>query len=529
MLVKRSTTITSSLLGLALALPLAAQQPKQCAVDEGTPSEVARAFLIISEVASAHGADSASTKKKLADAVQLLTAAGPNVPNPVGHAYELGKLLVLWSAQPGVSLTMTRGALGFATNPQQSVNLPAAIDSAFSVVEKAMPECEATTQVWRSQKVWSNLVNTSVQELNAGAVDSAYVHANESLLLNRKAPYGYMVLAQIAERRNQRDTAIALFQKTIEAAARDSIYDEVRYTSLLNLGNLAREAATDDSSQAAKYNPIAMNAFKALAADTAAPAGYHTDAQNGLVNVELAMGDSASVRAEYKRELENPSAFTFNDVIQAGVWATDVGDTASSSKLFHAAYAMNPYHRDALSNLALIDMKAQKYDTALTLLNRLKSVDPNGDNARLFVFTYAGLAKKFADLNHSIVARFNKTKDAKLKKVLTDSAALTTDSNKVYTDLAVKTNLAMDSVPVLIHFSQFSDVANKVTLAGSISNRTDGAKTYTLKVDFLDDKGGVVTSQQATVGPVAGHGSGSFSVTATAPGITAFRYAPLDE
>ncbi len=143
------------------------------------------------------------------------------------------------------------------------------------------------------------------------------------------------------------------------------------------------------------------------------------------------------------------------------------------------------------------------------------------------MFTYAGLAKKYADLNHDIVARFNKSKDAKLRKVLTDSAELTTDSNKVYTDLAVKMNLSADSVPVSVHFTEFSNADNKVTLAGSITNQTGADKTYALKVDFLDHKGNVVATQQASVGPVAGHGSGTFTVTVTAPGITAFRYAPL--
>ncbi|HVA57524.1 MAG: tetratricopeptide repeat protein [Gemmatimonadaceae bacterium] len=528
MLVIRSTTISSSLFAIVLALPLAAQQPKQCSVDEGTPSEVARAFLTISQVANPQGADPASLKKKLADAVQLLTGNPGKVENPVGHAYELGKLLVLWSEQPDVPLTTTRGALGFATNPQDTVSLPAAIDSAFTVVETAQPECATETDKWRSQKVWSNLVNKAVQELNAGSVDSAEKHATESLLLNRKAPYGNMVLAQVAQRRNQVDRAIDLFQRTIDIASTDTLYNEVKANSLLNLGNLARQAAAEDSTKASKYNPIALRAYQTLAADSTASAGYHIDGVNGVVNVELAMGDSAAVRAVYKGQLDNPSAFPFNDVIQAGVWATNVGDSVAATKLFHAAYEMNPYHRDALSNLALIEMKAQKYDTALVLLNRLKAVDPNGDNSRLFVFTYAGLAKKFADLNHSIVARYNKSKDAKLRKVLTDSAALTTDSNKVYTDLAVNTNLASDSLPVMVRFSQFSNVDNKVTLAGTINNRTDAAKTYTLKVDFLDNKGNVVASQQATVGPVAGHGSGPFSVTAAGVGITAFRYAPLD-
>ncbi len=107
MLVIRSTTITSSLLAVALALPvplsLAAQQPKPCGVNEGSPSEVARAFLAISQVATAQPSDSLANKKKLADAVGLL-ASGNLGDNPVGHAYEMGKLMMLWTMQPSQPL-----------------------------------------------------------------------------------------------------------------------------------------------------------------------------------------------------------------------------------------------------------------------------------------------------------------------------------------------------------------------------------------------------------------------------------------
>lgn len=530
MLVFRSTAITAAVFAVALAVPAAAQQPaaKQCSVDEGQPSEVARAYLTVSQVASAHGADPASLKKKLADAVQMLTKSDQH-DNPVGHAFELGKVLVLWTSLPDVRLTMDRGTLGYDTNPKDSINLPAAIDSAFTIVETAMPECVSETQPWRSQKVWIDLVNASIQELNAGSLDSADKHATESLVLNRKAPYGFMVRAQVASRRNQLDQAIALFQQTIAAASTDTLYAEVRDQSRMNLGNLGRQAADDDSTHATKYLKIAAEAFRALSADTTATSSYRATATGGLVAVELALGDTAAAKAIYQPELTNPKAFSFNQIVQGGVWATQAADTAGASTLFHAAYQMNPYHRDALSNLALIELRQQKFDSAMTLLSQLKAVDPNGDNARLWLFTYAGMAKKFADLNHDIVARFKQSKDQKLKRVLSDSATLTTDSNRVYTELAVNVNTGMDSIPVLVTFSQFSSQGDSVTLKGTIANHTADAKTYTLKVDFLDHTGAVVVSDSTTVGPVSGNGSGEFALKASGAGITAFRYAPVDK
>jgi hypothetical protein len=64
-------------------------------------------------------------------------------------------------------------------------------------------------------------------------------------------------------------------------------------------------------------------------------------------------------------------------------------------------------------------------------------------------------------------------------------------------------------------------------LGGTITNSTDQAQTYTMKVDFLDASGKVVSSQTTTVGPVAPGQSGRFSVTGAGAGIAAFRYAPL--
>ncbi len=528
MLVNRFTALGSAVLAVALALPLAAQQTTQCSVDEGKPGEVARAYLTVSQIANAQGQDPATLKKRLAEAVQALTKPGDKVENPVGHAFELGKLLVLWTTVPDQPIKTTRGELGFATNPQDSVDLLTAIDSAFTVVEKADSNCVSETLRWRSQKVWQTLVNKSIQELNAGARDSAEVHANESLILNRKLPYGYMVLAQVARQRNQFDKAVDLFHKTIAAARTDTLYGEVLDQSLLNLGAMARSAAANDSTNAAKYYKVASDAFQELASDTTQPVSYRTEAKNGLVGVAIARGDTAAVKAVYAPQLKNPTGFPFTEVVQAGVWATQVGDTVGASTLFHAAYAMNPYHRDALSNLAITDLKQDKYDSTLTLLKQLKAVDPDGDNGRLWVFTYAGIAKHFGDLNHDIVARYAKTKNAKLRKALADSATLTTDSNRVYTQMAVDANAAADSMPVTVHFSQFSHANGKATLAGTISNGTGADKTYTLKVEFLDDKGNVVASQTATVGPVAARGTGQFSLSAAGAGIAAFRYAPLD-
>ena len=527
----RSTAITSFVLTTAFAVSAAAQATQQCSVEEGKPPAVARAFLAISQIGGAQNPNADQTKSQLSTAVRALTESGGSADNPVGHAYELGKLLVLWTVQPGTPMIAQRGTIGFATDPSGTINLPAAIDSAFRIVEQAMPGCKSETIKWRSQKGWINLVNAAIQDINAGSLDSAELHARQSLLFNDQAPYGYMVLGQVAQRRAQPDTAIAMFQKTIAVAGTDSTYADVKRQTELNLASAAAEAAaakTASPADKSRFNQIAKQTYEGLANDPLATDAVRQSAKSGLVQVQLAMGDSAAAKSSYQPQLSDPSKFTYAELLQAGVAASRVNDDSSAMQLFRGAVAANPYHRDGLSNLVIYEIRAQQYDSALTYLNRLKSVDPDGNHMRMFTLAYAGIAKHFANLNKDIVTRFKTAKSATLKKTLTDSAAITADSNRVYTELAVTSNAKADSVPVIVTFTEFSNVNGQAVLGGTIANQTSSDKTYNLKVDFLDKAGNVVASATQTVGPLPAQTIGRFSVTAAGQGITAFKYAPID-
>jgi hypothetical protein len=65
-------------------------------------------------------------------------------------------------------------------------------------------------------------------------------------------------------------------------------------------------------------------------------------------------------------------------------------------------------------------------------------------------------------------------------------------------------------------------------LAGSIDNRSDEEKSYTLKFEFMDAAGTVLDTRELSVEGVKGKGSKSFRVELTdKPGVAAFRYAPF--
>jgi hypothetical protein len=221
--------------------------------------------------------------------------------------------------------------------------------------------------------------------------------------------------------------------------------------------------------------------------------------------------------------------------------------------LFTGAYDKNPYHRDVLPNLAIVLLRENQHDKALPLTSRLVSVEPNNpENLQLQVLAYAGIAQRSraARLAGNPPAPTGATKAGATKAAPGTKApapgtkapaaaapagprlsAAATDSlfklEKAYTDSAVSANGKKDSLTVRVQLSDFTPSKDKATIAGSVSLATsmkapDG--DYTIKVDFLDAKGGVVAAKEAKVA-VTSQKVGRFKVEAAGANIAAFRYS----
>jgi tetratricopeptide (TPR) repeat protein len=215
-------------------------------------------------------------------------------------------------------------------------------------------------------------------------------------------------------------------------------------------------------------------------------------------------------------------------LLNAGVTAARAQQVPDATTLFEAAYKKNAYHRDVLYNLAIMYLNADKYSKAIPVARELIAVDPsNGDNYRLFTIAYANEQKGFNDKIKNYNALAKKAKLPKAIKAYEDSARFYFDSAKAVADSALHYNTIAEGFPMKVAFNEFSQQEDKSTLGGTITNSTDQAQTYTVKVDFLDVNGKVVTSQTTTVGPVQPGQSGRFTVTGTGAGVVAFRYAPL--
>jgi tetratricopeptide (TPR) repeat protein len=530
-------TLLPALMLAGVSVGASAQQ-KACEIDEGSPNQVARAYLDIQTASSAKPEEQPA---RLKDAVKLLQD-GDLKKNPAGRAMVLGKTFVMWMQQPNMATgKTTRGDVGFVTDPTAPFDLIVGIDSAFSVVEASNPECLAQTNSYRQQKAWVDLVNQSNDLANGNQIDSAVVLAKRSLILYKHAPYGYNVLAQAAMRNNKPKDAIDNFKLAI-AAAQDSTMADTRRQLLAYVGNYAADQVESSTgADKAYFLGEAKAAYEQLAKDPGTK--FADNARTGQARLAMLSGDTTAIKGSYADQLANPGAFSYNSLMLAAVTAAKAQQSHDAIKLFEAARAVNPYHRDVLYNLGRLYLLDSNFTKGIETANQLVKVDPdNPDNYQLLAVGYGSIKKGYDAQQKDWEAkakmygdRANKSKSAPVVKAAVDSAARVSpfikayaDSSKSAIDSALKYQTVMATVPARVTFTEFTTASDgKTTIGGSISNQTDAAKSYTIKFEFIDKSGNAVASQDVAVGPVGPHERTSFKATGAGAGIVAFRYAPL--
>ncbi|HET9425016.1 MAG TPA: tetratricopeptide repeat protein [Gemmatimonadaceae bacterium] len=520
---------------IATGVQTAAAQEKQCDIDENTTVSMAVFALM---AAQQQGVSQADQTKQLQTAIGRMFPGDAkkeeqdNAKNPVGRAFTLGKIYMIYLSQPDMPVVTTRGRLGFKSNPEGAVDLSVGIDSAFKVVEQRAPECQTLISQWRQQAGWVRLVQSAMDFANSNKVDSADVVAHQALRISPTAPYSHLVLGNVAAQRLKNMEAIQHYKAALAEAEKDTVFNEVRRTILYTLGNFASDAGQIDTVAANKkiYFTEALDAFNALAKD---PGKQYGDvASQGRTMVLRAMGDTAAIRAACNPQLQDPSGFSFMQLVQCGVTLAEIDDNANSTKLFEAASAMNPFHRDGLYNLARMQVVNGEFQKAIATTDKLVAVDPsNPDNYKLYVIAYGNLRKSYVNRADSVGKRANAlgrtAADQARRRALTDTAIRLDSLQRAALNKQVEWNTKADSMPVQVLFAEFTPGPEKTTIAGEIRNRSSTEKSYVLNIEFLDKAGAVVGAGSATVDKVPANGTGRFSITGTAPGISAFRYKPL--
>jgi tetratricopeptide (TPR) repeat protein len=482
-------------IGIAATSPLAAQNTATCDPTANTKGDIAKAQFSMTRAISA--SEKGNPTRDVQETLRLVENGNDN---PTARNYLRGEAYIIYLMQPNTQAVVPRSALGLTSNPTGTIDLYAAADSAFSMVEQASPECVPVIAQWRQQKPWLNALNGAINALNANQLDSAEILAKRSLVLDRKAPYAYSVLGSIARSKKDYTAASNYWKQTLEAAGTDTSYADVRSKTMYELASTASDrvdAASGAAKKAAAKEAMKpWNDYIAVASNDLLLA----DAIDNAARMYNAAGDSASVPTIYAPMLANSSKFGELSLVHAGVVATRNGRQADATKLFDAALAQNPYSRDAVNNLAATYIQNNEYSKAFPLIDKLVAMDPsNPDNPLLYAFAYQGMYKG--------------TKDKKLQKI--------------YTDSLVYFNNKSENAPVKLSVNEFTRRADATMLAGIIENRSAASKTYNLSVDFVDKSGAVIDTQAVTVGPVAAKSTGTFKINSPKGGVYGYRYKPI--
>ncbi|CAN5340036.1 hypothetical protein BH23GEM2_BH23GEM2_23590 [soil metagenome] len=495
--------ITRLLVASLFTAPLAAgAQEATCEVDQGNPQFVARSWLALSKGIAAVNQD-ADPSNDLREALRVLTdpRARDRDRNTVGQQYTAGQayILLLTAGTPPI---VKRGDIGIQTDPEATIDLVLAADSAFTSVLAAHPECAVTLTQWRQHKPWLTLVNDAINLLNSDQVDSAEVLANRSLILDKTAPYAYTVLAMVARTRDQHGEALRLYREAIERAGTDTTFADIRVKTLGDIARMLTDRAEDaPAAQRAAAAREAIAAYETYLAEQEIDDLSRGFGLSQLANLYNMAGDSARVRTVYASVLADPSKYGERTLLEAGVIATRAEAMADAAKLFSVVHASNPYQRDALNNLAAAYIGTEEYDKVFPLVERLIAIDPNNpDVYMLYAYAYSG----------------------KLK-------AARGTAQKAYTDSLVKYNSMSEQMPVRVTISEFTRLREETRVGGSIENKGRAPRSYTMEVELLDRSGQVIGTQQANIGPVGAGERANFRVTFPVAGesIAGYRYKPL--
>jgi predicted Zn-dependent protease len=509
--------------------------PPVCEASQTTGSVGARANLSLQLAMKDQKTNPANSAKNLQQAVKTLE--GNAKGEELNRAYMLGSVLALWLNQPNVGYTPKRSVVGFSTNPDATIDLPATIDSLFKIVEASKPGCSYYTAYWRGgQQAYLDMENNAIAALNADKLDSAQYYATLANKLYSGSPYGAMVLGNIANKKNNNDEAIKHWQEAATAAASDTVYRDVERQVLGNIAsvylNTARDEKTpkDAKAEAAKK---AADAYNKLLAVPGTSGSVAANARQNLQQALLITGDTSSVTKSYADMLSNPTAYDYQSLLTSAVAAVRANRNADAAKLFENVLVVNPYNRDALFNLAVTHLTMSQFDKVPPLVTRLVAVDPaNPENSLLAARAYVEIAKT--------------RKGA--------AAAATNDTTLTWFNRSQK-------LPVEVNFTEFNAGEKQLELAGTVLDRRDKAaqaeqggiasgssaaakaaaakkaaaavaslppKAVTLKFEALDKSGAVLGSQSVTTEALTPGKTAPFRVKIDAANAIAYRYTLAD-
>lgn len=497
----RRTVVVAAASLTAAILPSAAhaQDAASCSVDLYKPSQLAQAQISIQRAAEAPEGEAGA--RALKDAARLIQNERPFATNPLGLAFTRAQIYILWLHQDNAKDRMTAYEMGLGRDRTAQIDLVGAADSLLSLVEAEGAACEAETDRWRQSKPWSTRIGHAYRLLEANNLDSAEYYAKEAYRLDRRSPFIYNAFAQIAARRNDGATMRENLEKAIERADLDTALIETARQLRTQYATSLQEAALAETDPAKRKEMLLTAGRTFLMVGQSDPAGLDGPAYiSAALDIAMVAQDQEFLGEIINPMLEDPIPYPDLALLLGAETSRMLNKKDDAITLYKAALEKNPNIRDANYFLAFLYLDANQAAAATPLLDKLVEVDPsNPDNLMMRTMAMRQVAEAERDV-------------ARRRELIRQVTALEAQEAAMQHRLTI---------------TRFERRAEGALFRAEIENRSRAAKTYTLEVQFLDLEGNVVETLSATSESAAAGATVAVEITATKPGIVAYRYTPL--
>lgn len=376
-------------------------------------------------------------------------------------------------------------------------------DSALDRAQSLAPNCAEDLRKARLP-TYGALLRPANAMMEAGKNDSAMIVLSQAAQFFPESPYAFQNLGILYFNKKQFDSAAANFSKAVELSearmATDTTVAQVWNQAIFNLAAAYQASGKNEPAIEAlrKYlerNPNDADAKRALAG--AYRAVGNADSAQVIENQLLASGQSAGTGAR------NAEIDAFN----AGLKAYQENNFKEAERILHQVLSDNPYFYNAVFTLAQTYL--QLYNSDSTSPARTRNVAADS------LIAVGERLMSIAPLNENsiiLVARgyqIKRNPDQTLKYINLQRA-----------------------LPVNIEIAEFQVTGEAATINGTATGRAARdpqekaipPAPLTLVVEFLDNQGTVLASQEVSINALKEGETQTFTATAQAPGIAAWRY-----
>lgn len=316
-------------------------------------------------------------------------------------------------------------------------------DSLLDIFDEKEPACREFTADARYRS-WVAVYNQAIQLYNAGSVDEALAKFEEANLVLEDAR-SWNFVAAIHQERAEFETAIAAYERMYELATDE----EQKRAAAINRAELLKAQGKLD---------------EALAMYEEYSSAYPDDLL-GRLNYAIALGDAGQVdeASAMFEEFLSRDDLTFTQWSEVGIGLYRTSAYADAANAFAKAHAMKPYNKETFENLANSLALAEQYDAVMPLADTL-------------------------------VARY--PLETAYLRLLANSHVESGDNDAALKVLETREELPFELLTVTL----FPEGEGSYRVEGDVMARTaEPDSEHVLEVDFLDENGQVVFSDQITL------------------------------